>query len=67
METKADAEPVLVLFEYFITLDTEVALFWNRRPRTGATALFFINRYLVTILRVANLIGFVPMSDKVSC
>ena len=43
-------------------------MFWKdafaKRRLTGATALFLVNRYLVLILRLANLLGFVPMTDR---
>ncbi|TBU23137.1 hypothetical protein BD311DRAFT_600006, partial [Dichomitus squalens] len=36
---------VWLLFEYFLTLDQEVELFWGQRP-TVASILFLSNRYL---------------------
>ncbi|TFK80697.1 hypothetical protein K466DRAFT_648600 [Polyporus arcularius HHB13444] len=53
----------LLSYDYLLTLDKEVELFWNWRS-TGATALFMVNRYLVMILRLANLVGFMPMPDQ---
>ena len=53
-----------VLYEYIITFDQEVKLFWNKKWN-GATTLFLVNRYLVLFLRLCNLIGFVPMSEQV--
>ena len=35
----------LVLYEYIVTFSTEVQLFWGRKI-TGATVLFFLNRYM---------------------
>ncbi|PIL24587.1 hypothetical protein GSI_12471 [Ganoderma sinense ZZ0214-1] len=62
------ASAAFILYEYAITLDQEVEMFWKetvtKRKVTGATALFAINRYLVLFLRLLNLLGFVPMSDK---
>ncbi|RPD57191.1 hypothetical protein L227DRAFT_507023, partial [Lentinus tigrinus ALCF2SS1-6] len=58
------ASAALLLYDYLLTLDKEIELFWNWKS-TGATALFMVNRYLVMILRLANLAGFVPMSDQV--
>ncbi|TFK86468.1 hypothetical protein K466DRAFT_492731, partial [Polyporus arcularius HHB13444] len=55
---------VLLSYDYLLTLDKEVELFWNW-PSTGATALFMVNRYLVMIIRIASLVGFMPMSDQV--
>lgn len=54
----------LLLYDYLIALDKEVELFWSWKW-TRATVLFMVNRYLVMILRLANLVGFVPMSDQV--
>ncbi|KAI0354663.1 hypothetical protein OH77DRAFT_1521558 [Trametes cingulata] len=50
------ATTVLLVFEYLITLDREVELFW-RRKFTGASVLFLLNRYLplsVTILEACG-------------
>ena len=38
----------LVLYDYLISLDQEVNLFWKRKF-TGATVLFLLNRYLLLI------------------
>ncbi|KAI0334642.1 hypothetical protein GY45DRAFT_1343340 [Cubamyces sp. BRFM 1775] len=50
--------PIAVLafltYEYLITFDREVALFWWRKP-TGASVLFFTNRYLPLLINVLNL------------
>ena len=51
-----------------MTFDQEIEMFWKdafyKRRLSGATVLFLINRYLVLVLRLANLSGFVPMTDK---
>ncbi|RPD73172.1 hypothetical protein L226DRAFT_437509, partial [Lentinus tigrinus ALCF2SS1-7] len=54
------ASAALLLYDYLLTIDKEIKLFWSWKS-TGATALFMVNRYLVIILRLANLAGFVPM------
>ena len=54
----------LVLYDYALTLDMEIELFWDTSSK-GATVLFVVNRYLTLILRVVNLLGFLPMSDQV--
>ena len=50
------ASTVLAFYEYAITVDREVELFWKRKI-SGATALFFANRYLIimysALLRMA--------------
>ncbi|KAH9893596.1 hypothetical protein C8Q73DRAFT_697586 [Cubamyces lactineus] len=43
------AATAVLCFEYLITLDREVALFWRWKP-TGASILFFANRYLTLAL-----------------
>ncbi|RDX51327.1 hypothetical protein OH76DRAFT_1481606 [Lentinus brumalis] len=55
----------LLSYDYLLTLHKEVELFWNWRF-TGATALFMVNRYLVMIIRLVNLVGFMHMSNQVS-
>lgn len=50
-----------MIYEYLITLDREVELFWSARSRsTGATVLFIVTRYWTLILRVLNMFGFMP-------
>ena len=62
------ASAVLAFFEYAITVDREVELFWKRKV-SGATALFFANRYLIimysALLLAANF-STVPWTDRVS-
>ncbi|KAL1938198.1 hypothetical protein VTO73DRAFT_11842 [Trametes versicolor] len=56
----------LIAYEYIITFNQEIALFWKRKP-TGATALFFGTRYIG--LLTYSFLGaatYAPMSDKVS-
>ncbi|KAJ8453594.1 hypothetical protein ONZ51_g13510 [Trametes cubensis] len=43
------AVTAVLCYEYLITMDREVALFWKRKP-TGASILFFANRYLALAL-----------------
>ncbi|KAM5541465.1 hypothetical protein V8D89_005019 [Ganoderma adspersum] len=62
------ASAAFIFYDYAMTFDQEVEMFWKdafaQRRLTGATILFLINRYLVLVLRLANLVGFVPMTDK---
>ncbi|KAL1938175.1 hypothetical protein VTO73DRAFT_11819 [Trametes versicolor] len=54
----------LLVYEYVITLDQEIALFCKRK-KTGATWLFFTTRYLA--LLTYSLLGsvtFMSMSDR---
>ncbi|KAI0675498.1 hypothetical protein C8Q78DRAFT_963789 [Trametes maxima] len=57
--------PALLVYEYLITFDHEVDLFW--RPRfTGASVLFLLNRYLPLITIILELCQMLRMSDRVS-
>ena len=50
----------LMFFEYFLTFDQEVRLFWGKKL-TGAVALFFVNRYTTIIYIIyVMLISLVP-------
>ncbi len=46
--------PVLLLFEYALTLDREVAIFWKRKA-TGASVLFLSNRYISLVAYSARI------------
>ncbi|KAI0351841.1 hypothetical protein OH77DRAFT_1410310, partial [Trametes cingulata] len=50
-------------YEWLITLDREVALFW-RRKLNGASVLFLTNRYLPLLVQVLNISSDVRMSDR---
>ncbi|RPD54512.1 hypothetical protein L226DRAFT_515902 [Lentinus tigrinus ALCF2SS1-7] len=52
-----------VVFEYLITFGEEVNFFW-RRKFTGATLLFFFNRYLVLLLYTMNISGSASLSKS---
>ena len=46
----------LVIYEYLVTFTTEVQLFWVREL-TGASILFFINRYVAILVAIIALIS----------
>ncbi len=55
----------LLAYEYIITFDEEVTLFWKRK-KIGTTVLFLATRYLA--LLSYDFLGnatFAPMSDQV--
>ncbi|KAH9919964.1 uncharacterized protein BXZ73DRAFT_80208 [Epithele typhae] len=53
-------------YDYSLTFAKEIDLFWMRKP-TGASMLFFVNRYVPLILHVYEIVsGFVPLDDR-SC
>ncbi|KAI0355241.1 hypothetical protein OH77DRAFT_1437151 [Trametes cingulata] len=51
----------LYVYDCVITLDKEVALFWKRKV-TGASLLFFLNRYIFLAGSLLELGGLSPMS-----
>ena len=51
-----------LFYEFLINFKLEVQLFWKRRW-TGASALFFLNRYLALASYVLILCEFLYMSD----
>ncbi|KAI0641614.1 hypothetical protein C8Q79DRAFT_918968 [Trametes meyenii] len=57
-------EATLILYEYCITLDSEIRLIW-RRKITGASVIFFINRYLMVVRESITVASFWPISDPV--
>ncbi|RDX50370.1 hypothetical protein OH76DRAFT_1402842 [Lentinus brumalis] len=54
-----------LVFEYAITFDQEVHMFWQRRW-TGASILFFLTRYIPILAYAVQLMEFISMSDE-SC
>ena len=55
---------VLVLYDFALTTGDEVRLFWNRKL-TGATVLFWLNKWLNVLLFVCAVSGYFKMSDAV--
>lgn len=52
-------------YEYVITFDQEVSLFWMRK-KTGATWLFLLIRYMALVsVCILNTATYIPMSDEV--
>ncbi|EIW53058.1 uncharacterized protein TRAVEDRAFT_107339, partial [Trametes versicolor FP-101664 SS1] len=51
-------------YEYAITLDSEVRLIW-RRKITGASIIFFLNRYLLVLQNALTVASFWPISTSV--
>ena len=56
---------VCYIYEYLTTLDREVELFW-KGEFSGASILFFLNRYPALATYLYDLTIFLPMSDWVS-
>ena len=54
------------IYEYIITLDREVELFWKKKVNGGA-AIFLSNRYIPLITQLMYLVEYTSsiMSDKV--
>ena len=55
----------MLIYDYVVTVTYEVRLFW-RRKATGASLLFFANRYLTLFLYIFEITTNVSMSDAVS-
>ncbi|TBU41600.1 hypothetical protein BD309DRAFT_1010785 [Dichomitus squalens] len=57
----------LFLYDFLVTYADEVVCFW-RGKWTGATVLFFMNRYVALLSTLFEFIyGFVPCSESSSC
>lgn len=56
---------VLVIYEYLITFSTEVQLFWAGGV-TGASVLFFVNRYMQLVYIMFGLFRMSPVINTVS-
>ena len=56
---------VLVIYEYLVTFSTEVQLFWAGEV-TGASVLFFVNRYMLLVYTLFALFQFLPDISTVS-
>lgn len=55
----------MIVYEYLITFDQEVLLFWRRKP-TGATVLFLMVRYLALLsYSFFGAATYAPMSAQV--
>ena len=56
---------VLLFYDYILTLDKEVGLFWKKRI-SGASLLFLCNRYLTLLTQMFDMVQFTTdMSDEV--
>ncbi|KAI0690466.1 hypothetical protein C8T65DRAFT_671606 [Cerioporus squamosus] len=53
-----------LVYEYLVTFDQEVRMFWHGRW-TGATILFFLTRYIPILAYAAEVMEFISMSDEV--
>ena len=63
--TSPEHASALTIFEYAITLDSEVSLFWKGKV-TGAVVLFFLNRYVNLAILVYGLASVViPYTNEV--
>ena len=56
---------VLLFYDYILTFDKEVGLFWKKKI-SGASLLFFCNRYLTLLTQMFDMVQFTTdMSDEV--
>ena len=56
---------VLVLYEHLVTFNTEVQLFWAGGV-TGASVLFFVNRYILLVYTLLGILKLSPVINTVS-
>ncbi|TBU38998.1 hypothetical protein BD309DRAFT_1022465 [Dichomitus squalens] len=54
----------LFVYDYLITFDNEVTLFWMPHQFNGALVLFMLNRYLTLTVQILNWIASVPLSFR---
>ena len=52
-----------MFYDYFITLGREVELFWMG-PVSGATYLYFANRYLTLVEKIFNFFPYIPHQSQ---
>lgn len=59
-------QEALLFYDYFLTFDKEIQLFWNRKL-TGPSVIFYLNRYsmlvnaIAVILQYPTVIPQIPM------
>ncbi|KAI0669085.1 hypothetical protein C8Q78DRAFT_229599 [Trametes maxima] len=56
------AVSALLVYDWLLTFDREVRLIW-RRPRTGASVLYFFTRYIIIVENMVDNITIYPVSD----
>ncbi|KAI0820865.1 hypothetical protein BC628DRAFT_1341323 [Trametes gibbosa] len=57
------AEGAVIFHEYFLTFDNEVRLIWGRKI-TGASIIFFLNRYLILFQNAITVASYWPWSSN---
>lgn len=58
---------VLFIYDAFLPFDREVAYFWSAERITGASLLFFANKWISMTVSIIGLVDFEAFpSDKVS-
>ena len=55
----------IVIYEYLVTFSTEIQLFWAGEV-TGASVLFFVNRYMQLVYILLGLFRMSPVINTVS-
>ncbi|PCH44023.1 hypothetical protein WOLCODRAFT_76398, partial [Wolfiporia cocos MD-104 SS10] len=53
----------LVFYEHLVTSDQDVAFVWNY-PLTGATALLLLNRFILMISCISNVLASLTFATK---
>lgn len=55
----------VIIYEYLANLDAEVELFWRRKV-TGASVVFFGNRYMMLVYALLDLLPYSRFIDNIS-
>ena len=54
----------LIFYDFILTTDEEVRLFWGKKL-TGATVLFWLNKWLIIVYYATAVISFFKIPDTV--
>ena len=59
--------PVLVVYDWMLTLPREIELFWTGKTRSVSAALYFSTKYLNVLAQVLNMVAIwdISISDQV--
>ena len=55
----------IMLYEYFITLENEVSLGWQRRV-TATSIMFLLNRYVMLSMIISEIITMLPVTGLIT-
>ncbi|TBU29458.1 hypothetical protein BD311DRAFT_661376 [Dichomitus squalens] len=58
-----NAATALLVYDFTITFDNEVTLFWMEHPLSGAFFLFLTNRYLTLVAQIINVLPVLSSAE----